>query len=139
VGDDKHAEHRKARDLIVQNLAPLLKMLGEKYPGLAMSGFVWGTVVPNTTPDFLMRLGNVHNVGQDFIDLHLTLAYKSAILHATGQYEQGDITLATLTASSQDIADRLALSLMACPLELLPPQVQTVLNDYLESRTPREA
>lgn len=132
-------EHRKVNAALAPYVTALLQKLNKDYPKLRFSGFIWGPTGDSTVADYFLKVGNVMNEGQDFVEMHYRLALSSAYLDAKGQGERVEVVAqnqATTPPSSQDIADKLALALMATPLYELPPSVQAYLDQYLASRTP---
>jgi hypothetical protein len=62
----------------------------------------------------------------------------AAQLQATGQYEATKISKAPEGSTSEEIADKLALSLMAVPLEEQAASVKELLHQYIQSRRPEK-
>lgn len=112
------------------------------YPKLACSGFIYGYTSddPGAEP-FLLRIGNIPNRGQEFINIHVGLAVMSTELDSGPDINREIISQTPQTSegeSSTSLADKLAFSLMSTPLELLPEQVQHALDSYIASRKPEE-
>ena len=82
---------------------------------------------------FLIKAGNVEHQGEAFVRLHYLLALVVARLDAAGQYEKTSFSPAK-TQDTQEIADSLAMLLLAMPSEMLPDRVLDLVNEYADAR-----
>jgi hypothetical protein len=116
--------------------------------GLFITGFIYGDADPNKDP-MLLRFGNIwaHTPAEMFM-IHWQLAQMAAQMETSGQIEREITSLEpseTLSLpagpkgqTSEEIADRLVLALLATPLEMIPDQVSELVQQYAESRRPEK-
>ena len=83
---------------------------------------------------FLIKAGNVEHQGEAFVRLHYLLALVVARLDAAGQYKKTSFSPAAKTQDTQEIADSLAMLLLAMPSEMLPDRVLDLVNEYADAR-----
>ncbi len=113
-------------------LTPAIKRLVEDANKLEMnlSGFVFDSDL-----DLLIRFGNVGHVqGPNLIRMHWGLATVATELEAEGHYSVSDETLGTLGQDPLEIADKLALSVIACPSDAVPARVREYAENFAEMR-----
>lgn len=95
------------------------------------SAFVWRDDEENP---ILIHVGNTPYRGDDFIRLHYQLAWVSAMIDAQGRVERSDIKPAPMTQTPEEIADRLAVTLLGGIPEGVSDEVQELVQKYLQSR-----
>lgn len=86
---------------------------------------------------FLIKAGNVEHQGEAFVRLHYLLALVVARLDAAGHCsvsEQSTPNQASLSRSPEEIADRLTVSLLSMPTELLPDRIVDLAQEYADAR-----
>jgi hypothetical protein len=88
---------------------------------------------------FLMRCGNAPQEGDELVRLHYFLSLICTRLEAQGQYERFTPAASYSGPSSEEIADSLAVALLAMPSELIPSQLQELAQQYAASRRPDNA
>jgi hypothetical protein len=116
--------------------------------GLLVSGFIWGDPVPEANTDgdnpYLVRFGNLSvEDPQTMFSIHYQLAVMAVKLELAGKSEYcltpADASAASPSpkvASPLDIADKLAVMLIATPFGDLPREVLDLLDQYLQVRRP---
>lgn len=114
--------------------------------GLFITGFIYGDTDMSTAP-MLIRFGNIYApTPEDMFSIHRALAIMAAQLEITGQMEReitnmepsdesGGVS-GPKPQSSEEIADRIVLSLLGAPIDLLPGNIDELLKQYADSRKP---
>jgi hypothetical protein len=132
------AELTDDQQKIYKTLQPLITALVRKVdsiPNMCMTGFIYGGGDDQMDP-FIIHIGNIYNTGEELVRIHWTLAVMAAKLQSTGDYSASPILPAPTGQTPEEIADKLALALLATPLESLPSPVLDVLSQYMQSRQP---
>ena len=134
------AELTDDQQKIYNTLQPLITALVRKVdsiPNMCMTGFIYGGGDDKMDP-FIIHIGNIYNTGEELVRIHWTLAVMAAKLQATGDYSASPILPAPTGQTPEEIADKLALSLLTVPVDMIPAQVQDILNQYMQSRQPEQ-
>ena len=97
---------------------------------LCITGFIYS----GEPEPFLTRFGNIYNTGWEFVQIHGHLAAMAEQLRNKGNVTVDNLADEPNVESSSQIADKLAVALLATPLENIPAEVQQLLDRYLESR-----
>lgn len=95
------------------------------------SAFVWSNDFDNPV---VIHVGNVAHKGDDFIQLHYELSWVAAMIEATGSVERSEVKAAPNTQTPEEIADKLAVTLLAGYSEGMPDEARALLDQYLQSR-----
>ena len=87
----------------------------------------------------LIHISNLGDPPEEFlVQLHYHLACLAAFLNDTGVTETTDFGTAPSGQTPEEIADKLAISLMATPLENIPDEIKELVDKYLLSRQPKK-
>lgn len=126
-------EHQKK---IYDALHPAIENLVRKATkaDLCITGFIFGG---NEEGPILMQIGNITDKGAELIELHYRLALEAVLLQSTGQYSGRIIESAPEGHSPEEIADKLALTLLASP-DPMDPKTKSLLQNYLQARHPEK-
>jgi hypothetical protein len=132
-------EHRKILKILDPLITALTKKVNE-FPEMCFTGFIYKP----SDPPMLLQVGNISDQGENLVKVHWILANMAARLHQTGQfapadeYRQSYEKSGPSTPDPLEVADRMALALLATPLEMLPSHVSELLEEYAKSRRPEE-
>lgn len=112
--------------------------------GLMVTGFVWGDPVPESDTPYLVRFGNLYTATpHEMFAINYQLSVLAARLELDGQIER-DLSTSNERNSGAapqgpnplEIADKLALSLLAVPIGDAPTGLLELLDQYLKMRRP---
>jgi hypothetical protein len=121
---------------VMEEIAPTIDALARKLDAreLMFTGFIYDSEL-----DVLIKIGNTTHQGMDLVQLHYTLSMVIARLHAMGNYAYGPDPVEVPEGSSpEELADHLALSLLATLTPETPPEVRERLLKYVQSRHPEK-
>lgn len=125
-------EQKKAIDHFMPYIEQASRKVTESPNGpYLFSAFVWRD---DETNPVLIHVGNIPHKGEDFIGLHYELALISTAIASGGSVERTDIKAAPLTQTPEEIADKLAVSLLAGIPEGASDEIKDLVEKYLQSR-----
>jgi hypothetical protein len=131
-------EQKQVHDRFRNSLMPYINNLVQKVEEngrVCITGFIYG--YPSDKPDadpYLQRFGNISTEGGDYIRLTMGLAAMTVDLQARGLFEEDIIEAGEKGADPLSLADKLAVMLMAVPLDQLPKGTSELVDAYLEAR-----
>jgi hypothetical protein len=82
----------------------------------------------------LLHVGNIPDTGDDLVLTHFTLASMCAEMQAENQYERREIKSAPSGSTPEEVADKLAVALLAGNSEGISEEARELLAQYLQSR-----
>jgi hypothetical protein len=99
-------------------------------------GLQTSALIFDPTGDFLNRCGNAPHEGKDLVRLHYFLSLVCVNLELLGHYEQSKSEDGPKPSNPEEIADKLVLSLLQAPSDLIPDRVLELATEYAEARRP---
>lgn len=120
-------EQKRVQEKVLPILAEFSRKIREA--GVQATALIFD---PET--DFVMRGGTVPHRGMELVRLHQYLTMACAILERQGDFEQTSVDSAPQVSNADEIADKLALSILAIPTDMVPTPILEMAQEYARAR-----
>jgi hypothetical protein len=110
-----------------------ISSLNEEGADLCFTGFLYS---PRGESDMLLHIANIWPTGNDLVEIHRILATGIARIGARNQYERTSPRVGLQVSNPQEIADKLAMALIADPSTERDEYLKEILDEYVKARRP---